>query len=284
MNLPEIPLDFDRARPAGVYNYYLDGKTWTAKDRETAEAVIQNAPEAREVAKENFLFAGRAASWVVTEFGIRQVFDVGVGLTDDVPLDSVETCVLQAAPDATVLAFDNDEVVLVHARALRRGYRRVLRGDITDLDSILNHPDLTSRPDLVGRIDLTKPIVIVLAAVLHFVDDAAAVMAQLRERLAPGSVVILSHATETGTSAKRVAGMTKAYERGNSSIIFRSVEEIAALADGWDLPSPGLVDVQLWSPDGSYAKEVHDSVRVLGMAAVLRSGPVPQPGGDRAAL
>ncbi|MGH3238852.1 MAG: SAM-dependent methyltransferase [Spirillospora sp.] len=269
---PGLALDFTRASRARVYNYLLGGKSWTEVDRETAQALIQTSPDAPDVAGENFKFSGRGTAWAVAEFGIRQVFDIGVGITDDVPLDSVETCVHNVDPGAMVLAFDPDEVVLAHARALRPGYGGVLRGDVRDLDTIFDNPGL-HHPDLAGRIDLSRPAVVVLAAVLHFVDDPAAVMAQLRRRLAPGSVVILSHATKT--SAERVDGMTKAYERGNSSITFRDEETIAALADGWDLPSPGLVDVQLWSPDGTYQGEVYDTVRVVGMVAVVPGGPAP---------
>lgn len=281
---PGLARDFTRSSEAGVYNFYLGGKSWTAADKETALAVIRTSPDAQAVARENFLFAGRAASWAVAEYGIGQVFDIGVGIVDDVPLDSVETCVRNVNPDAVVLAFDIDEVVLARARALRTGYGRVLGGDVTDLDSIFNHPDLLNHPGLAGRIDLTAPAVIVLAAVLHFIDDPAAVMAGLRDRLAPGSVIVLSHATKTRTSHARVGGMTKAYEKGRTPIIFREEADIAALADGWDLVPPGLVDVQLWSADGSYQGELYETVRVVGMVARLpapQQGQIPAPGGVR---
>ncbi|MFI0484335.1 SAM-dependent methyltransferase [Actinomadura sp. 9N215] len=266
MITPGLALDFSHATPAGLYNYYLGGRAWTEADRETAEAVIRISPDVPAMAKENFKFAGRAASWAVAEYGIRQILDIGVGIVDDVPLDSVEICVRNVAPDATVFAFDKDEVVLAHARALRRGYLGVLRGDITDPDGIFGHPEL------VGRVDLTEPVLIIAAAVLHFVDDPAAVMAGLRERLAPGSVVVLSHATKTRTSQARVSGMTKAYSNASSPIVFREEEDIAALADGWDLLPPGLVDVQLWSGDGAYEGELYETIRVVGMAARVSVG------------
>ncbi|WP_433464033.1 SAM-dependent methyltransferase [Spirillospora sp. CA-128828] len=273
-------LDYDKASLARVYNYYLRGKDWSSVDEETAQAVIRLAPDVPEAARENFRFAGRAAVWAVAEHQIRQVVDIGVGIVNDLPLPSVENCVLSVDPGATVLAFDNDEVVLAHARALRRGYGRVLRGDVTDLDSVFKHPDA------VGLIDTAKPLVVILAAVLHFVPDAAAVMAGLRERLALGSVVVVSHVTSTQTSGRRVAGMTKAYdEKAISPIYFRTEEEIRALADGWDIVTPpGLVDVQRWSPDGTYAGPLYDTVRVLGMTVMLPGHLQEQadtPGGGR---
>ncbi|MGP4029684.1 SAM-dependent methyltransferase [Actinomadura sp. 3N407] len=276
-------LNYAQASTARMYNYYLGGKSWSAVDREAALAVIRSAPDASAVpivARENFLFAGRAASWVVGEYGIRQVVDIGVGIVDDVPLPSVETCVHDVDPDATVLAFDHDEVVLSHARALRPGYGGVLRGDITDLDGIFHHPAAA------GLIDLTAPMVVVAAAILHFVDEPAAVMAGLRDRLVGGSVVVLSHATSTKTSQARVSGMTKVYDdKASSTIAFRDEEEIRALADGWDIVDPpGMVPVQQWSVDGSYDGPSYEPVGVVGMVAVLRGhwqGQVRTPGGAR---
>ncbi|MFC4049038.1 SAM-dependent methyltransferase [Actinomadura syzygii] len=255
-----------RPRTALMYNYYLGGKSWSGVDAQAAMEVVRSSPDVPAVARENFRFAGRAASWAVAEFGIGQVLDIGVGIVHDVPLDSVEKCVRAVSPDAMVLAFDNDPVVLTHARAWRPGYGGVLRGDIRDLDSIFHHPDAG---DLL---DLTAPTVVVLAAVLHFVADPAAVMAGLRERLVPGSVVVVSHATSTGTEQGRVDDMTGAYEEASSPIRFRTEAQIRALADGWRVEHD-LVDVQNWSTDGTRRYAPYETVRVVGMAAVLPEAP-----------
>lgn len=260
-------LDFTRPSTARMYNYYLGGRTWFDVDRAAAEAVLNTAPDAGAVARENFLFAGRAAAWAATTYGIGQVLDIGAGIVGDVPLPSVEDQVHQARPGAVVVGCDNDPVVLAHARSMRAGYKRVLRGDVRDLDALFGNPELNK------VLNVQDQAVVVLAAVLHFIEDPAAVMGGLRDRLAPGSVVVLSHATRTGTSEARVGGMTKAYATASSPIIFREEEAIAALADGWDLLPPGLVDVQLWSPDGSYQEELYESVRVVGMVVRLPDLP-----------
>lgn len=261
---PNPGLDYSRPSTARIYNYLLGGKAWSAVDEEAALKVIRSAPDAPIVARENMRFAGRAASWAVVRYGIRQVVDIGVGILDEVPIPSVETCVKAAAAGTRVLAYDHDDVVLAHARVLRPGYGGVLAGDVTDLDGIFGHPQAE---DLI---DPAAPIVVVLAAVLHFVPDAGAVMADLRRRLAPGSVAVLSHATSTKTDGSRVTAMTKAYRGASSQIVFRTEEEIRALAAGWDIVTPpGLVDVQSWDPAGAYTGPPSETVRVVGMAAVL---------------
>ncbi|WP_301175520.1 SAM-dependent methyltransferase [Actinomadura geliboluensis] len=262
-----LSLDRSRASTARVYNFLLGGKDNYEADRKVGWAITESAPDAPAVARANLRFAGRAASWAVATFGITQAVDIGVGSSQGVPIPSVESCIKDADPNAMVLAFDPDEVVLAHARAFRPGYGGVLNGDVTDLETIFGHPDA------VELIDMSRPMVVILAAVLHFIDDPAAVMTGLRDRLAPGSVIVLSHATRTRTSEARVGGMTKAYASASSPIIFREEEAIAALADGWDLLPPGLVDVQLWSPDGSYQEELYESVRVVGMVVRLPGLP-----------
>ncbi|MGH3238803.1 MAG: SAM-dependent methyltransferase [Spirillospora sp.] len=260
-------VDYTRPRTALMYNYYLGGKAWSGVDAAAAMEVVRSAPDVPAVARENFRFAGRAAAWAVGHYKIRQVLDIGVGIVHDVPLDSVEKCVRAVDPGATLLAYDNDEVVLTHTRAWRPGYGKVLRGDIRDLDTIFTHPG-------AAGLDLAAPVVIVAAAVFHFVRDPAAVMAELRERLAPGSVVVLSHATSTSTEQDRVDAMTGAYNEASSPIRFRTEPEILALAEGWDIVTPpGLVPVESWSVDGSRRYAPYESVRVVGMAAVLPGGP-----------
>ncbi|MEU8804795.1 SAM-dependent methyltransferase [Spirillospora sp. NPDC048819] len=260
---PGGALDFTQASPARTYNALLKGRTAYAADREAAAKVIAMAPDAGQVARENFQFAGRAAGWAVAEFGIEQAADIGVGVLDaDIELPSVEDCVRRVDPDVRVVAFDNDPVVLAHARS-GRGYGRVLYGDVTDLDTVFGNPELGE------ALDLSAPMVVVLAAVLHFVADPAAVMAELGRRLAPGSVVVLSHATTTATETRRVDGMTKAYDNATSQIRFRSEEEIVGLGDGWDLiDPPGLCDVGEWGVPEPHDGQVGEHVRVVGLVAV----------------
>jgi hypothetical protein len=71
-----------------------------------------------------------------------------------------------ANPDATVVGVDNDEAVLMHALRQRLGRGGVLRGRLTDLDSILGDPALAGLIIAASRRRCAKPPVesVVVAA------------------------------------------------------------------------------------------------------------------------
>ncbi|WP_344272257.1 SAM-dependent methyltransferase [Actinomadura napierensis] len=268
-------LDLNHASPARIYNDFLGGKSAFPIDRQAAQAVVDAAPDARQVAIENFRFAGRAARWAIERLRAldphqhAQVLDIGCGIVDDLPQDMprVEDQVHAVDPDAVVVGVDNDPVVLVHARGLRQpGYGGVLPGDVTDLDGIFNHPDLRA------VIDVDRPMTVILAAVLHFVAEPGRVITDLGNWLAPGSIVVISHATTTKTAATRVNGMTKAYDNATSRIFFRPEKEILGLLDGWQVVRPpGLVDVAEWGLPHPHNGQRGEDVRVVGLVAELPS-------------
>ncbi|MER6817444.1 SAM-dependent methyltransferase [Spirillospora sp. NPDC000708] len=271
-----------KASPARVYAHFLGSRDTYEVDREAAQKVIDAAPDTPAVARANYEFAGRAAAYGVMQLSKRphrgpiRVLNIGCGIDDDVRPPTLGDQVHSATPDALLINVDNDPEVLTHARAAQRlGHGKVLEGDVRDLDKLFNGPDLRA------LIDLNEPMVIVLAAVLHFVDDPARIMADLRNWVPPGSILVLSHATTTDVDRDRVEAMTNAYDTATSSITFRPEEEILALTKGWRLirppgsqEQPGtsdrcLVDVAQWGrpqPDNDQHKP---SVRVVGLVAEL---------------
>ena len=87
---------------------------------------------------------------------------------------------------------------------------------------------------------------------LPFIGDAAdpwRIVATLRDALAPGSYLVLAHATDASRPVVAQAA-EKVYNRGVSAQAqMRSHEEILSFFDGFDLVDPGLVYVPLWRPD-----------------------------------
>jgi hypothetical protein len=110
-----------------------------------------------------------------------------------------------------------------------------------------------------------------MVAVLHFVsdeDDPFGAVARVRDRLAPGSHLVLSHASAEGRP-EAAASHRELYSRTPTPMTMRSRDEIARFFDGFDLVDPGLVWLPLWRPDNPGAA-VEQPERTTGFAGVGR--------------
>ncbi len=239
-------LDPVKAHPARVYDYWLGGKDHFAADRVVAERALANAPEITLACRENRAFLGRAVR-ALAEAGARQFLDIGTGFPT---MGNSDEAAHAAAPDAHVVCVDNDPVVLAHSRALlaRRGTDRttVLAGEAREPRRILADPDLRA------ALDFSRPVVVLMVALLHFIpdaDDPAGIVAVFREAMAPGSHLILSHASYDYNI--KVLNNSRVYNDATSPFVPRTRAQIGALLGGFELLEPGLVDVAEWRPDGT---------------------------------
>ena len=96
-------------------------------------------------------------------------------------------------------------------------------------------------------------------------DDPAALVAQLREGLAPGSYVVISHGTTDGQPAHVAEGM-RTYAQTTADFQPRSHAEILRFFDGLDLADPGLVLVPQWRPDNHRDAEHAEQIAAYGGA------------------
>jgi S-adenosyl methyltransferase len=122
-------------------------------------------------------------------------------------------------------------------------------------------------PALRGIINLSQPVCVILAAVLHFISpyEADAVMPMITGALAPGSYLILSAGTSTGTDPALIDRLAAAYAE-TTVVTGRTEAEIAAYFAGLDLEPPGLTDVWSWRPD-SPRRRLPAGARILGAVA-----------------
>lgn len=191
---------------ARVYDRWLGGKDNYQADRYAADTVAAQFPEVALVARANRQFVARAVAHVAFR-GITQFIDVGTGLP---AMPSVDAIARKTQPGARVAYVDNDPVVLCHARALLAGRPgvAVVAGDLRQPGAILGSPDLR------GLIDLRQPVCVILASVLHFVTapEADAAVAAFTAAMAPGSYLICSAGTSTGTSPALIARLQAAYQ------------------------------------------------------------------------
>src|SRR5690606_18111861 len=229
--------------PARIYDYLLGGKDNFASDRAAAEKVLQLSPNAREVARANRRFLIRAVE-NMTQQGIRQFLDIGTGLPTQ---ENVHQVALRHAPDSRVVYVDNDPIVLVHARALLADEKRVVavEGDLRRPESILDNPQVTK------HIDLGQPVGLLLVSILHFIPDEAAypAVAKLRDRLAPGSHLVISHVSAGDLDERTLEKGRRIYTQSQAGVaVPRSREDIARFFDGFELVEPGLVRIREWRP------------------------------------
>jgi len=252
---PEIKTSI--AHPARIYDYFLGGKDNYPADREAAERVLAAVPQARQMAQANRAFLQRVVRFLAGEVGIRQFLDIGTGIPTQ---GNVHEVAEQVTPAARVMYVDNDPIVHVHTNALMRGDNTAaVLADLRAPASILGHPQVRQ------IIDFDQPVALLLVAILHFIrneEDPAGILARFCRAVAPGSYLVISHATGDfdPVAATTAAG---AYDNAAAPMVLRSHEEIERLFDGFPLVDPGLVQVSRWRPDRDDAAG-HDEVWAYG--------------------
>jgi SAM-dependent methyltransferase len=241
---PRVPDGVDVTRPsiARIYDYVLFGKDNFAVDRAAAEKLMESGLDRRH-ALANRAFLGRAVDFLARQ-GIAQYLDLGSGLPTS---PSVHEVARDTIPAARVVYVDHDPIVVAHNDALLATGDGVttIRGDIRDPDSILAHRALTE------CLDFSQPVAVLLLSVLHFIsheEDAPAIIAKFRDRLAPGSYLAISVGTSDGADPDMLAEATQTYAGARMPFMLRSRTQILDLFDGFDLVEPGLVSLPEWRP------------------------------------
>ncbi|TDD08247.1 SAM-dependent methyltransferase [Nonomuraea diastatica] len=232
---------------ARVYDYLLGGRDNFAVDRQLAEQVLKVAPNARTTAQANRSFLVRATEAVVRA-GIGQFIDLGIGIPTS---PNVHEVAQRINPDARVAYVDNDPIVLVHARALLSR----IRSDVITLKGGLRDPkEILDRPKLRAHIDFAQPTAFLLVAVLHLLtneDRPERLMEAIRDRMAPGSYLILSHLWDDPDGVARAGAGEYAHHKASASVVPRTRGQIQLFFDGFELVEPGLVFLDQWRPTQS---------------------------------
>ncbi|GLW64810.1 hypothetical protein Arub01_30540 [Actinomadura rubrobrunea] len=260
-------IDPTKAHPSRRYNYWLGGKDNYAVDRESAETVASAFPTVRLAAQENRRFLRRAVSYLAAERGVRQFLDIGTGLPS---AGNVHEVAQEIDPSCRVVYVDNDPIVLAHARALLtstpEGATAYLDADLRDPEKILTHPDLHA------TLDLSRPVALMLVAIMHFLtddDDPYGVLARLLEPLAPGSHVVITHATGDHLTPEQYAETVAANERSGVPFRLRSKEEFTRFFTGLEVLPPGITSIVEWRPEDPPEKRSSvEDVSMYGAVAI----------------
>ncbi|MER5766659.1 SAM-dependent methyltransferase [Streptomyces sp. NPDC001985] len=263
---PADPLrDIDTSKPhtARIYDVFLGGSASFPVDREAAKAALAHNPRGYLDIRHNRDFLRRAVTHLVTEAGIRQFLDIGTGLPTQ---DNVHQIAQRLAPESRVVYTDHDPVVLAQARAL------LASGPQGRTDYL--HVDLHEPADILSgaarTLDFDRPVALVLAAILHFVEDEPAHRAakNLLDALPSGSALIFSHLSDdfNPESARAVAA---SYKGRGVDFVLRSRERVAEFAtrNGLEIVEPGVVQTYRWRPD-----HAPDAVRLTAEPAGAGDG------------
>jgi hypothetical protein len=248
-----------------IYDYYLGGSHNFEVDREAGRRAIDAWPGLPKIMQANRAFMRRAIRYAVSE-GVTQFLDIGSGIPT---FGNVHEVAQRARPDARVVYVDNDPVAVAHSRAVLQD------NDATDVVSadFRSPRDVLESAEVERLLDLDRPVALMLVALLHFIEDRDEpwkAVAQLRDALPAGSLLVVTHASGEGEYkvADRGAGASDVYRRIGSPLLMRSRDEVQRFFDGWEMVDPGLVSMPRWRPDAPADQD--DPVMFSGFGGVGR--------------
>ncbi|MFD9602397.1 SAM-dependent methyltransferase [Streptomyces sp. NPDC056708] len=250
-----------------MYDFYLGGSHNFEVDREAARKAMEFMPGLPKIMQANRAFMRRAVRYAVSQ-GITQFLDIGSGIPT---FGNVHEVAQAADPEARVAYVDHDPVAVAHSRAVLEGNDRavIAAADLRRPQEIVKSPAITE------LLDLDRPVALLLVAVLHFIEDSEdphTSVAELREQLAPGSLIVITHASYEGIPLTReqAGGAVGVYNNIRNPLVMRSREEIARFFEGHEMVEPGLVSMPNWRPDTPHAVEHEDPFAFSGFAGVGR--------------
>ncbi|WP_037914620.1 SAM-dependent methyltransferase [Actinacidiphila yeochonensis] len=245
-----------------IYDYFLGGSHNFEVDREAAKVALAALPGIPKVGQANRAVMRRAVNLAV-ERGITQFLDIGSGIPT---FGNVHEVAQARRPGARVVYVDNDPVAVQHSRAVLSDNHdaTIAAADLRDPVSILEAPETRA------LLDLDRPVALMLVAVVHFLSDAdkpAEIIATLRDALAPGSMMLITHGTasEAGILPGQ-RNVQQVYQRTATPLILRSAAQLEPFFEGFEILEPGIVPLPHWRPEGDGDPQYDDPIVLTGLA------------------
>ncbi|MGD2145413.1 MAG: SAM-dependent methyltransferase [Anaerolineae bacterium] len=254
----------DKPHPARIYDYLVGGFHNFAADRQLADAMGELYPHIRSGTVAQRAFLRRAVGFLADQ-GIDQFLDIGSGLPT---AGNVHEAAQAANPEARVVYVDNDPVVLSHSELMLSEDPRatLICEDLVSTEAIFGHDKVK---DLL---DLSRPLAVLLNAVLHYVlddEDAEDAVRRIKQRLVSGSYVVLSHPCLDEASREILDRVLPLYQSTSDTKV-RSLDQIRRYFDGLELVEPGLVRAPVWRPEAPDDVLADQPEQYLGFVGVGR--------------
>lgn len=237
-------VDVNAPSLARVYDYVLGGGQNFAADRELAEKILAIVPNYQKFATCNRAFLRRTVMDLLAG-GVNQFLDLGSGLPT---VGAVHEIVHDVDPNGRIVYVDHDPVAVESCKLIVGNDERVgvICGDLRDVGGILEH-NVTA-----NTLDLTKPVGLLMVAVLHCIpddDNPAAVIADYHYRLPAGSRFAASHASGDSLSTVETNAAVQQFADAGISVVSRTRAQFAAMLGPWEPEPDGIVHTSEWRPD-----------------------------------
>lgn len=243
-------MDVEKPSAARIYDWYLGGTNNWAVDREFGKKVVELLPHAKVLAQQNRRTMNRIVR-AALDAGVRQFLDLGSGVPT---VGNVHEVVREHLPEgerASVVYVDYEPVAAAHAKVLLEqdgatDWATLVQADLRDTDKVVEDPATRE------LIDFTRPVCLLMIAVLHFFgddDQPGRIVRRYQRKLAPGSWLAISHGTDENLPAERAGQMQRfvaAYRDTSNPMWLRSSAEIKKWFGDWRLVEPGIVHIAKW--------------------------------------
>ena len=260
--MPELNVGV--AQASRVRCYLAGGKDYYRTDRIAAEAITAAHPAARLAIAACKGFEHRALEALAHE-GHTQFIVFGAGFDVE-----AHKWILPSRPDARILYVGDDELVVVHGRALDFNNPAVewTDGSLTTWRDVL---------DAAGKVgfDLTQPIAVVMNRHTEFMsqsEPAVELVGGLFGELPPGSALMLCQ-TVADFNPGRAKELQRACLSHGIPHTPRSRQEFAEFFAGLDVMEPGIAPPQQWRPSGPFDQEADDLVSCLSGVGIKPQTP-----------
>jgi hypothetical protein len=244
----------DKPSAARIYDYFIGGEHNFAIDRQFADALVGRIPKIGDYARECRLFMGRAVRYAA-EQGYTQFVDIGSGLPTSGSVHEIADSV-RPQRDSHVVYIDNEPIAFAHAELLLDDLADASRHTAVYAD-MLDPLNLWQQVSDANVIDPSRPVVLLVSAVLHFIKDEAnpdGALEFYRRHLPSGSLLILSQMSDENPRDEdeeaSLRQLEEFYEKTTNPGQLRTRDEFIRFFGDFDLIEPGLVWAPDWHPDG----------------------------------
>jgi hypothetical protein len=256
-------LDPNTPTPARIYDYLLGGSHNFAVDREAAQEMIAAFPPLPQILASARAFVRRATWFLAATEGITQFLDLGSGIPT---ARNVHEIAQAANPGARVAYVDIDPVAVAHSRSILAGAQHTtcIQGDLRNPAAVCADPAIRS------AIDFSRPVAVILNAVLHFIpgdETAMSIVDGYLDAVVPGSYLVICHHSSQ-TAGPEETRAREIYSATVQPLIPRSPAQITEFFHDTTLVEPGVVLSPQWRPDPGEADPTAEIPQYFGYVGV----------------